>query len=54
MADIHKKLQDSIRVYMELPFLKSFTVYDNNGDRPTVVEHVMRGGRSRKTRRRKI
>ena len=55
MADIHKKLQDSIRVYMELPFLKSFTVYDNNGDRPTIIEHRMRGGRrSRKTRRRKV
>jgi predicted ABC-type ATPase len=53
MADIHKKLQESIGLYMGLPFLKSFTVYDNNGDRPTVIQHVMRGG-LRKTRRRKI
>jgi predicted ABC-type ATPase len=53
MADIHKKLQDSIGIYMGLPFLKSFTVYDNNADRPRVVEHVMRGGVRRGSTRRR-
>ena len=53
MADIHKKLKDSIEVYKRLSFLKSFTVYDNNGDIPTVIQHVIRGRRSRKTRRSK-
>ena len=51
MAGIHKKLQESISVYRGLPFLKSFTVYDNNGDQPVVVEQ--KGGRKRSLRGRR-